>query len=1791
MKQKNCVMFCRKRALRLNTDFRQRCQIQHPASHRAQLPRGGTHFIDLLRRHMTGLFKGKILRVFAFHIATAIWLAASFTSPVQAADTVSATKPDLRTTASQAAQKVSPPAYSGLRPTPSQLQSAKDLHAISFTENKGQAPAGILWTTQGVNFRAEFSKGSFILQTARPMPEALETGKRANTKALPVTASAGTAGSVAAGQNEPPKVQIEDQRIELEGANPLSKIEPLDERPGKVSFFEGKDPSRWVKGASTYARLRYKEIYPGIDLVFYGKDGRLEYDFVVAAGADPNLIRMKIDGNDAVSITDQGELRLGDVVHRPQLYQNLDHGKRMVEGKFVALAGDRVGFAFANYDRTKTFVIDPAINLLYSTYAGGIHNDQALGMTVDLQGNTYLTGWAASQDFPVTGNALQTTRMNIGFYLYDVIVMKFDPSGTLLYSTFLGGSQNDQGGPIVANPDGSVYVGGYTQSADFPTTSNAFQKVWGGGLDGFLARISSDGSQLLYSTYLGGPGDEAITSMILNADGSLWMSGVASQAGLPASANAFQPQPNGIDNSFVAKAQFDQNGNLQLPYLTFIGGSQSGESNGPGEGWGSSLALDATGNVYIAGATESSDYPVTANAYEKPVTLSHGCDNSPNPNTIGVVTKFSPDLSQMLYSTYFGGKTEDQNGFPDCNEGIGTIRLDAKGNIWLYGYTAESDLPITANAISSQLNGNGTAGQDTFLAELSPDGTTLLYGTYLGGSGQDGAGPMAFDAAGNIWLSGNSNSTNYPVTSDALQAQVASGGFDFTLTELSPDGTKILYSTYLGGTADNGANGIAMALDGSGNIHLSGATSSASFPVTPNALQPIFANGDVGPDGDDVFYTVLGTGTIGTIGPVVGGNTGDTTITVSGAGFESGATCSLVSGTTTIASASAVVNAAGTEVSCTFALNGEATGSYNVVVSNTNGTSFTDQNAFTVESGAGPNIWLDVVGRSAVRFNTPTTFTVAYGNSGDTDAIAVPIFISVPSGATVQLSSGLTALPKLSDFDPNTLPSSFQLNGATVIPIIIPRVAAGGSGSIQVQLTVPSSSSTFEIDAYNWAPFASSLASLQAAESQAQRRSLLAPRLLFPRPEDATNPGPSDACLQDMIQLSLSVASAVIPGGGCISASAGLLSSVVQSALSAAGPGSSASVGYNIGGIVASGAQAILNCSATAAGLTPAGMVLNLAIAAAGAGLQGAQAAEDCSQPAQPNNSQKKTGTGVGAIDPNDKSGPVGDGSSSQYIAGGKALSYDVAFENQPTATAPASQVVVADQLDPTKVDLTTLTLGTIMFGTNVINLPSGTNNYNTTYALNSSLNVRIQGSLNQSTGLLKWTFTSIDPSTGLPPTDPTVGFLPPDVDGVEGQASVLFNVMPKSGQSTGTQITNTASVVFDSNAAISTPTWLNTLDVTAPVSSVAALPAAEITTSPTATFTVNWSGTDAGSGIASYNIYVSDNGGALTLWQSAVTTTSASYTGTLGHTYGFYSIATDKAGNIEAAKTSPDTSTTVTTTPLVSTTMLTSSNSSIASGSSVTFTAVVAPPSGTTAAPTGTVTFLNGTTTLGTGPLNGTGTATYTTTALPVGTDSITAQYGGDTAFAASASAAVSVVVGTPNFSLSLSPASVSIAGGGSGGTTITATPAFGFASAITFACSGLPADATCSFSPATVTPGGSATATTKLTIATNVASASLGKDLPTPWSNGRKPMLCIFLFGGLGLLRVRRYFRNLTRSHALLNLAVFALLLLGMAGAAVIGCGGGSSNSTPAGTSTVTITATGGSQTQTTTLSVTVQ
>ena len=660
----------------------------------------------------------------------------------------------------------------------------------------------------------------------------------------------------------------------------------------------------------------------------------------------------------------------------------------------------------------------------------------------------------------------------------------------------------------------------------------------------------------------------------------------------------------------------------------------------------------------------------------------------------------------------------------------------------------------------------------------------------------------------------------------------------------------------------------------------------------------------------------------------------------------------------------------------------------------------------------------------------------------------------------------------------------------------------------------------------------------------------------------------------------------------------------------------------------------------------------------------------------------------VGAIDPNDKGGSTGDGSASHYINAGSPLPYNVAFENEPTATAPAAQVIVTDQLDPTKVDLTTVTLGTITFGTNVITLPNGTNNYSTTYKLSASLSVRIQGSLDTTTGLLKWTFTSIDPSTGLPPTDPTVGFLPPDTDGVVGQGSVNFRAMPKAGQATGATVSNTAVVYFDANPSINTPTWVNTLDVDAPVSKVTALPATEAGAGATTPVNVSWSGTDKGSGILYYDIYVSDTGGAFTQWLSQVSTTSAVYSGVTNHTYAFYSIATDAAGNIEAAKTVGDATTQIV--GATTTAALTASATSITLGQSVTLTAAVTGAGGT---PTGMVTFLSGTTVLGMGTLNGSGVATlsttgllaganavtaqyggdsnfatatsntvtvmvglvptatalkssaatavqgapvtftatvtpqtgmgvptgsvafmngttvlgmgnltagvatFSTTALAVGGYSVTAVYGGDAMFAASTSAVVAEVISTPTFALTSSASTLTITKGTTGTATLTVTPTGTIAQAVSFTCAGLPADATCNFSPASVTPGASA-ATTTVTIATNVATAELRMPGFGPASSrggfsGVSLAGLLMLGVGCAAGASRRQRTLLRRANKLLLLMP---VLLGLAGLALVGCGGGSSSGTPtapvtpSGTSMVVITASGGGQTATATITVTV-
>lgn len=546
------------------------------------------------------------------------------------------------------------------------------------------------------------------------------------------------------------------------------------------------------------------------------------------------------------------------------------------------------------------------------------------------------------------------------------------------------------------------------------------------------------------------------------------------------------------------------------------------------------------------------------------------------------------------------------------------------------------------------------------------------------------------------------------------------------------------------------------------------------------------------------------------------------------------------------------------------------------------------------------------------------------------------------------------------------------------------------------------------------------------------------------------------------------------------------------------------------------------------------------------------------------------------AKDPNYVSGPSGYGSLG-WFKPNPPFQYSLSYENEASATKAATNVYLSDTFDPTKFDLSTLVLnGFVIAGImhSLASIPLVNQPVVADIDLRPTqqLIVRVNASLDSSDGNVTVSLQSLDPSTGLAPTDPTVGFLAPGADG-----SVLLTAQPISASTTGTAFQDGGSVIFDFNAAINTNIWINTVDVTPPTSKVVALSA--VTANPS--LNVAWSGTDVGSGIQYYSIYVSDSGAAYTAWQTNVTTTSATYTGTVGHTYGFYSIATDNVNNLESAKTSADT--TVQVVPMIGTTTTVSASANPANvGASVTFTASVAPAGGT-GIPTGTVTFNDGSTPLGTGTLNASAQATYSTSALAAGSHSITAVYGGDSTYTGSTSAVLSQVVNAPAFTISVSPNTVTVTQGQSGQTTVTITPVGGFSSAISLSCSGVPTNSTCTLSPSSVTPtGNNAAITSTVSIATNVKTTAATDD---NLLRRRGIALALVLFGApmLWFLGARKARRNW------FLLMVLTAASVGIA-AALAGCGS-SGPTTPKGSSTVTITAAAGSSTQTATVSLTVQ
>ncbi|HXY26522.1 MAG TPA: MBG domain-containing protein [Candidatus Acidoferrum sp.] len=722
------------------------------------------------------------------------------------------------------------------------------------------------------------------------------------------------------------------------GANPNAEIVGAEELPGKSNYFIGKDSKNWHTDVPTFAKVRYREVYPGVDLVYYGNQGQLEYDFVVAPGANPRKIRLEVTGTaettsnnespdsehflridengDLVVSTEGGEVRY----EKPVVYQtsNGTHTAKseqrdLVEARYVLKSENEVGFEIGSYDATKTLIIDPV--LVYSTYLTGNFYDQAIAVAVDSSGSAYVTGYTTSSvpTFPTTPGAYKTTCGTDSVCNYtqpngqsgDAFVTKFSADGTsLVYSTYLGGSYDDVGQAIAVDSMGRAYVTGYTRSSDFPTTSGAFQTTCapyvtspgappgcpvfhlsncgGGGSDGrfssnnlvniFVTRLTQDGSNLDYSTFLGGTGNSNATGIAVNASFEAYIAGstdsqqqtgytesggcpIGYANGYPTTASGYMAAPPLSGTawpSFTPSAVFSKlsGDGKSLLYSTYFGsGVGTNYVNGA-----NAVAVDSSGAAYLVGFTNSPTFPTTAGAFQPMIAgpnPSPYCGNR-GPCQDAFIAKFDPTQSgaaSLVYSTFLGGSGEDA--------ALG-VALDSSGNAYVTGSTGfnstpASDFPTTPGAFQSACPApcNATKG---FVTKLNSTGSAEVYSSFLGGASTDGNTAIALDSAGRAYITGSTNSTNFP-NKNAVQSPPPAGAENAFVSVFKADGSDLDFSTFLGGNAYTFGAGIA--LDSSANIYVAGQTLDQNFPTTTGAFQTTCAHCGINGSNRAAFVTKI----------------------------------------------------------------------------------------------------------------------------------------------------------------------------------------------------------------------------------------------------------------------------------------------------------------------------------------------------------------------------------------------------------------------------------------------------------------------------------------------------------------------------------------------------------------------------------------------------------------------------------------------------------------------------------------------------------------------------------------------------------------------------------------------------------------------------------------------------------------------------------------------------------------------------------------------------------------------
>lgn len=866
---------------------------------------------------------------------------------------------------------------------------------VSFEENRGQAPKEILFSARGKSGLLSLTRSSIVFGASGP-------------------------------------------RLRFRGGE-AAVVKGSERRSGVVNYFLGNDASKWRTNVPTFGAVEYRGLYPGIDMVVHGCGGELRYDFLVAPHADPKQIVLAIDraeGGAPLRIDAEGDLIIptagGDArVRHPYAYQEIDGERSPVEASYEIRGRREVRFRLGSYDRSHPLIIDPVLS--YSTYLGGTLEEDENAIAVDSSGNVYIAGNTKSSDFPVTAGVAQPAFGGRGSFGGDAYVIKYDPKGNrIVYATYLGGTADDNARGIAVDGSGRAYVTGDTDSRNFPL-AQPFQGTFGGSsYDGFITRLSADGGALSYSSYLGGSGNDLPAGVAVDSNGNAYIAGRTFSTNFP-NTNGFQTAFAGrLFDGFLTKINA---AGSAVAYSTYLGGNTYD--------FATAVALDAGNNAYVTGFTFSSGFP-TKTALQG--TLAAGSCTSPGSSSSNCADAFvakvdttASGAASLVYSTFLGGGKNDYGN---------AIAVDSTGAVYIAGTTDSANFP-TANA----LQGANAGYYDAFIAKLNAAGSALVYSTYLGAPGYDEITALRVDGSGRAFVFGPTASTAFPLksafqtahgggSSALLDKTVAAppGGSTFALITVASDafvarveagGSSLGYSSYLGGSGDELAYGLA--LEGP-NVWVSGQTDSNNFR-TVNPVQASLKGAY------DLFFSRISGFGVSGISPTFGPTAGGTPVTVTADGVLPGATLTL--------GGVAVTNRAIAGATIIGTTGPHAPALVDVVVTNPDGEQSTLAGGFFYTDAPLPS--LSLVPPSQTIESGRTALIIATLTAAQSSDVSVALsasssqFLQVPLAVTIPAGSTTAAFHAV----------GLAVGGPATITGKLPQALGGQTSSVSVTVIAP----------------------------------------------------------------------------------------------------------------------------------------------------------------------------------------------------------------------------------------------------------------------------------------------------------------------------------------------------------------------------------------------------------------------------------------------------------------------------------------------------------------------------------------------------------------------------------------------------------------------------------------------------------------------------------------------------------------------------------------------------------------